>query len=297
KLDTIRMGDKYQRTRPPENEEKKRKKPKTESYKTKSSSSGSLLSETVDDVSNIMYRPKTQETRQTYEVLLSFIQEAIGDQPRDILCGAADEVLAVLKGDKMKEKEKKKETELLLGGLAEERFALLVNLGKKINDYGVDEKTHVSEDNIDETYGVNVQFEESDEEDDEVVYREIRDEDSNDEGEEGVETGDSGTLQATNLDSQQESESNKVDHSLDPRVIDAYWLQRKLRSFYDDPMIAQAKSKEVLEILKNAADDRDAENQLVRLLGFNQFDFIKILRQYRQMILYCTLLASAQSSS
>ena len=39
-----------------------------------------LLSEGIDDMVGIMYRPKTQETRQTYEVLLSFIQEALGDQ-------------------------------------------------------------------------------------------------------------------------------------------------------------------------------------------------------------------------
>lgn len=74
-----------------------------------------LLSEGVDEIVGIIYRPKTQETRQTYEVLLSFLQEALGDQPRDILCGAADEVLSVLKNDKLKEKEKKKETETLLG--------------------------------------------------------------------------------------------------------------------------------------------------------------------------------------
>ncbi len=57
-------------------------------------------------------------------------------QPRDILCGAADEVLATLKNENTRTKEKKKELELLLGDLAEERFALLVNLGKKITDYG-----------------------------------------------------------------------------------------------------------------------------------------------------------------
>lgn len=44
-----------------------------------------LLSEGVDDMVGIMYRPKTQETRQTYEVLLSFIQEALGDQVRIFL--------------------------------------------------------------------------------------------------------------------------------------------------------------------------------------------------------------------
>ena len=39
-----------------------------------------LLSEGIDEMVGIMYRPKTQETRQTYEILLSFIQAALGDQ-------------------------------------------------------------------------------------------------------------------------------------------------------------------------------------------------------------------------
>ena len=61
-------------------------------------------------------------------------------QPRDVLCGAADEVMAVLKNDRMKDKERKHEVEGLLGELADERFALLTNLGKKITDWGADEK-------------------------------------------------------------------------------------------------------------------------------------------------------------
>uniref|UniRef100_A0A669DEH7 U5 small nuclear ribonucleoprotein 200 kDa helicase n=1 Tax=Oreochromis niloticus TaxID=8128 RepID=A0A669DEH7_ORENI len=36
-------------------------------------------------------------------------------------------------------------------------------------------------------------------------------------------------------------------------------------------------------ILQTASDDRECENQLVLLLGFNTFDFIKILRQHRRM--------------
>ena len=56
------------------------------------------------------------------------------------MCGAADEVLQVMKNDRLKDKERKKEVEELLGGLAEERFAVLVNLGKKITDWGQEEK-------------------------------------------------------------------------------------------------------------------------------------------------------------
>lgn len=46
------------------------------------------------------YRPRTQETRAAYEAVLAFIREQFGDQPQDILKGAADEVLAVLKDDR-----------------------------------------------------------------------------------------------------------------------------------------------------------------------------------------------------
>ena len=47
--------------------------------------------------------------------------------------------------------------------------------------------------------------------------------------------------------------------------------------------------------LQEATDDREAENKLVVLLGFNQFDFIRVLRQHRQMsefaaiLVYCTI--------
>ena len=70
---------------------------------------------------------------------------------------------------------------------------------------------------------------------------------------------------------------------LTPHQIDAFWLQRKLSKVYDDPAQAQTKVKEVIEILKTAADERDVETQLVLLLGFNQFDIIKLLRSNRQM--------------
>uniref|UniRef100_T1JH32 U5 small nuclear ribonucleoprotein 200 kDa helicase n=1 Tax=Strigamia maritima TaxID=126957 RepID=T1JH32_STRMM len=297
RLEGSRMGDRYQRTKPKFSEERKAKRQKRDEarYDFTKMKGSSLLSQGMDDTIGISYRPKTQETRQTYDILLSVIQEALGDQPRDVLCGAADEVLAVLKNERLKDKERKTDVEAYIGTLADERFALLVNLGKKISDYGVDEKSELADDNIDETYGVNVQFEESDDEDDEDVYGEVRDDDSNDENE-GEEARVETTLQATNLSNGKET-TTKTEKLLHPRDIDAYWLQRKLSRNYDDPMLAQSTADEVLSILKKASDDRDCENQLVLLLGYNQFDFIKVLRQHRQMIMYCTLLASSQSES
>ena len=60
--------------------------------------------------------------------------------------------------------------------------------------------------------------------------------------------------------------------------------------------MSQAKSREVIEVLQSAEDDREAENKLVILLGYDAFDFIRTLKKHRQMILHCTLLASAQSA-
>ncbi|XP_006806007.1 U5 small nuclear ribonucleoprotein 200 kDa helicase [Neolamprologus brichardi] len=150
------------------------------------------------------------------------------------------------------------------------------------------------DDNIDETYGVNVQFESDEEEVDEDQYGEVRDEHS-DEDSEGVEAAVDSTLSANLGGAGDVMTVKKKD--LHPRDIDAFWLQRQLSRFYDDAIVSQKKADEVLEILKTASDDRECENQLVLLLGFNTFDFIKILRQHRRMIQYCTMLASAQSEA
>lgn len=59
-------------------------------------------------------------------------------QPREIIFGAADEVLRELKRDDITEKKKKVEVEGLLGSMDEERYTLLVGLGKRITDYVMD---------------------------------------------------------------------------------------------------------------------------------------------------------------
>ncbi|CAF1258343.1 unnamed protein product, partial [Didymodactylos carnosus] len=292
-----KMGDKAQRTRPEKKDKKQKKEDEYSKYDITRFKGQTLLSDgTSDDTSSIMYRPKTQETKQTYEFLLGFIQEALGDQARNVLCGAADEVLIILKNDKLRDKERKHEIETLLSSkIPDQRFALLVNLGKKITDWSTDDKTK-QEEEIDETYGVNVEFEGSDSERDDDVDEIRDDEEADDEGEDAKMDY---TIQGKNVIDKNISGDDlaRQNKSLQAHDIDAYWLQRKLSKVYDEPMVAQTKAQEVLEILKNASDDRELENQLVLLLGYNQFDFIKILRANRQMILYCTLLASSQSAS
>ncbi|TGZ69988.1 hypothetical protein CRM22_003424 [Opisthorchis felineus] len=288
------MGHKSQRTKPPMLQEKRAKRQKRDeiqqdALKLKSTS---LLSDDLEDIAGVVYRPKTPDTRKTYEYILHCIQEALGDQSREVLCGAADEVIATFKNSHLKDSERRKETESLLGQLADERYNIIVNLCKKITDWKDENASTATGENIDETYGVNVQFEESDQEDEEDVYGEVKEDDEEDEAE-GEEAVVEMTLQSRSAD--QNKALRHTTEQLRPRDIDAFWLQRNLAKQCKDPVLAQTKARECLEILQSATDDRDLENRLVRTVGYGQFDFVKLLRVNRMMVLYCTLLAQAQS--
>ena len=140
KLLGTRMGDRHLRMKP-KNEDKVQPKKSSNRDKKENLSTFNIkatsLSE-MDDMVALTYTPKSEVTKEAYEVVLSFIQEALDEQPRDILCGAADEVLIALKSDKVKDSEKQKEIETFLGPLKKEKFHALVNLGKKITDFGMD---------------------------------------------------------------------------------------------------------------------------------------------------------------
>ena len=102
-----RMGDRVKTVRPPELEALLEKKRKREEEKAKAKTgttqvafstqhTGNILAET-EDVDVGIYRPKTRETTVVYEKLLSFLQKVLGDQPNNVLAGAADEALVRLK--------------------------------------------------------------------------------------------------------------------------------------------------------------------------------------------------------
>lgn len=109
----------------------------------------------------------------------------------------------------------------------------------------------------------------------------------------GEDAGVEVTLQSKAGDNEPEAKADS--DSLHPRDIDAFWLQRNVSKHCKDPVLAQKKAQECLDILRTASDDRDLENRLVRCIGYEQFGFLRVLRRYPAMILHCTLLAQAQS--
>jgi len=127
----------------------------------------------TQDLERLTYRPRTAETREVYELILSSVHTALGGQAQDIVRSAADMVLEALKNEGMKDFDKK-EVEEVLGLISSESFSQLITLGKKISDYGAEDEKMADlekkEVEIDEEFGIAVVFDE--EEGDE----EIRDE-------------------------------------------------------------------------------------------------------------------------
>ena len=251
-------------------------------------------------VEGLRYRPRTPATRQTYDLILTTTANKLGDVPHEVVRSAADAVLEFLKDEDMKDFDKKKEIDDLLGtSMGSKEFNELVNLGKKITDYDAQDDEDMTDGDagngpeggaeLDERQGVAVVFDESDEEDDDGVARtfEVRDEDepsSDEDTDEGGIQTDAPTADAAragngeeNVDASEGEEmvidgrtgafTSKQDQKAKKNIIpihdiDAFWMQRQIGSIYSDAHVQQEKTQEGLRILAGISED--GEEKLLR---------------------------------
>ncbi|KAF1790109.1 P-loop containing nucleoside triphosphate hydrolase [Phytophthora cactorum] len=240
------------------------------------------------------YRPKNPASQEAYEQILSVVAQQLGAQPGEILAGAAEEVLAILKNDNYRDDEKHKEVQKLLKTIPTHTFSQLVAAGKRVTDFfpengekkageeeGEDAAAVESDEEVDKEMGVAVVFDDEDEEE-ESDLDEVRD----DEEDEAMKM----------KDGYDDEDDGDAKYRLDVHAIDAFWLQRELSKFYKDAEISAKLAEDVLSILKEAGSDLSAcENRLVLLLDYDKFDFIKLLLENRAKVLYCTRLKQAQN--
>lgn len=306
KIDPKSFGDRAYKGRPPELDEKlqkARKKKEREllvSEPTRQSKKRRLQEESVLTSSEEgVYQPKTKETRAAYEAMLSLIQQQLGGQPLNIVSGAADEMLAVLKNDNFKNPEKKKEIEKLLNPISNQVFDQLVSIGRLITDYqdGGDASASAAadgDDGLDDDVGVAVEFEENEEEEEESDLDVVPDDEEEDD--DVMEASASGAMQmGSGIDDDEMREADE-GMALNVQDIDAYWLQRKISQAYEqqiDPQQSQKLAEEVLKILAEG-DDREVETKLLVHLQFDKFSLIKYLLRNRLKVVWCTRLARAE---
>lgn len=321
-INKYQMGDKAQRTQPksskrahddgPESHEQKKKKKKKSKYGNEGQSSVFLAGEKADILTesaaleSYSYKPKNPISKDAYERILSVVAQKLGQQPGEILAGATEEVLEIIKDDTYRDDEKYKETQKLLKNLRSEEFNELVTLGKKITDFkndeddenaNTDEET-ANEGDMDKEMGVAIEI---DDDDDESIsdLDEIRDDDEEEEEEEGVlnNEGQAMRFQEEEKDEDMEDNSQNKKYFMDVQSIDAFWLQREVSKFYQDADVSAKITDDILSILKEAEDLGSCENRLVLLLDYDKFDFIKLLLHNKNKILFCTRLKQAQSES
>ncbi|CAA9987030.1 pre-mRNA-splicing helicase BRR2, putative [Plasmodium knowlesi strain H] len=119
----------------------------------------SVLNINLQDI--FMYKPSTKYTEKIFSNVMGMVRGIIGDHTGDIINSACNEVLHILKNDKLSNEEKKKQVEdaLEVSSMTDEQFIELNNYAREIYDFNREE---VFEE-VDEEEGVAVVFEEDDE--------------------------------------------------------------------------------------------------------------------------------------
>ena len=272
------------------------------------------LSAADANIEGLRYRPRTNATREIHNLILAETAKRLGDVPHEVVRSAADAVIEYLKDEDMKDLDKKKEIEDLLGATIDpKQFNQLVNLGKKITDYNAADEDMEGNDlgdgaELDERQGVAVDFEDEVDDDEDVVTRgqEVReDEESESEGAGGdsdaATPDDSGAEDVIfkaeeSTKSRQRAQKGKSD--ILARDIDAYWLQRKIGALYPDAHLQQSKTQEALRILEDAeADLREVENDLMELFDYEHHELVESLVINRIKVVYVTRWRRAPENS
>eukprot|EP01015_Nassula_variabilis_P004431 TRINITY_DN1308_c0_g1_i11.p1 TRINITY_DN1308_c0_g1~~TRINITY_DN1308_c0_g1_i11.p1 ORF type:complete len:278 (+),score=55.19 TRINITY_DN1308_c0_g1_i11:3-836(+) len=209
KIDPKRMGDRAQTSTKPKKPQQQVQKPTQKKaqnlYNPKKTTKINVdTRQSVVDVEiqeKLVYRPKTRENRLIYEQILNIIHGLLGDETGETLRSVADEIIAVLKMEGIKDYDKKTEIEGMIGKIAPELFSTLLNLSKQITDYSADQDQNVDDDEISVALEMDQdqRFDEGDEgEDDEQFQQEeYREGDDDDEREEETEEKEQQVLRRT----------------------------------------------------------------------------------------------------
>ncbi|EAU82984.1 pre-mRNA splicing factor [Coprinopsis cinerea okayama7 len=311
RIDPKEMGSRVQRQAPKDLDKKKKKAAdKLEAAEKQSKRKAELgagfgyadIIEATQDVEGLTYRPRTAETREVYQLMLSAVHSALGDQAQDIVRSAADTVLESLKNEGLKDFDKKKEIEEVIGPISNELFSQLLGLSKKITDYNEEDETMKDPDaerkdaEIDDEVGVAVVFDDEEAEDDDDEGFEINegsdsDDDEEDEEEEVPEGMDADDEELVIGGSSSKDKKDKADKDIvSPHSVDGFWVQRQIAEVYPDPVTAADKAAAVLSILGSESSARDAENQLMELFDYQSFHIIAKFIKNRDVVVWCTKL-------
>ena len=312
------MGSRNERETAPTKQlgqEQARKRKRTEP--SQSARKSGILSQADLNIEGLRYRPRTAATKDVYDLIATNVAQKMGgDYGLEITASATDSILEYLKDESMKDYDKKKEIDDILGvTLSSQEFNQLVNLGKKITDYDAqDEDDEMQDadggdgDELDERDGVAVDFGSDDDDEEGGRTFEIREEgeDSDDEVRVGEDDdvrqpGDAGDAEQDEdgdvgmvLDNQTRAgDRDAQDPNFVPaHEVDAYWLQRQIGQIYEDAHIQTEKTHEAESIMTSkdsTGEDkplREVENDLMELFDYEHHELVGKLVKNRDKIIW-----------
>ena len=306
--------------RPPA-QEQARKRKRTEPLQ--GSRAAGVLSQADLNIEGLRYRPRTAATKDVYDLIATNVAQKMGgDYGLAITASATDSILEYLKDESLKDFDKKREIDDILGiTLSSREFNTLVNLGKKITDYDAqDEDEDMADDagegaDIDERQGVAVDFGSEDEEEEGGGRTfEVREEDEESEDELAMGTEDVAKDGAgPPADGEPAEEDGEEDDGMvienramqrrkeerDPNFIaahdiDAYWLQRQIGQIYEDAHIQADKTREAEQIMSDTDEAgeqkplREVENDLMELFDYENPELVGKVVKNRDKIVWVT---------
>ncbi|ODV80536.1 RNA helicase-related protein required for pre-mRNA splicing [Suhomyces tanzawaensis NRRL Y-17324] len=224
---------------------------------------------------NISYHPTNEDTAHFFDLIMTQVRHFLPDTSHEVILSAADTILEIIKGDGGVLEKKTEVSDILDAKVSDVQLNDLINLANRITDYAVEE---IEEEDGDE--GVAVVFDESEAED-------IPEEDDEDDQDEPQEEEDAEDAPRTETVLQSTTTTKKSSTILPLHEIDLFYLQRKLTSIFEneDPAKIQSIHNELSTILGNREfTSRDVENELMELMDYDHFDFVKLCTENRWRI-------------
>ncbi|ANB15899.1 Brr2p [Sugiyamaella lignohabitans] len=249
-----------------------------------------------DDIEgDLTYVANTPVAREVLDLIMSWVQSYLEDVSHETIRSAADAILVAVKDQALKDSEKKKEVEDIVGPVTNEHFSQLESLCRRMPD--IEENESPGKTGADDEIGVAVTFEGDD--DDEGIDGLTDEEDEEDIDDEPslqapVETSQTLENESEIIKGTSTSENSK-EATLPAHELDAYWLQRRLSPIFTDAHLLQEKTAQVFEILASPMSLGQAENEIMELFDFDHFDLAKFLCLNRSKIVWLTRFNRAET--
>ena len=293
------MGEAVRSTSAPS---KKRKK---DDKKVKEKTTAERGDEFKDLPGGSEYKPTTPQTSASYSSLLSHLRQSLGSSMSlEIVVDAAMEILEiVLDADGDIRTMESTVNEVLTGSKGPFPDSSLWDKIKGsalgCSDY-VRAADRMEADKSAEDGGMN-------EEGVAVVFDSDDEEGENEDGEDGNLND---TILASDSESEEEEEGNMVtakakegmeggegDDRINPLDIDEHYIQRMLLPHYSNDSNVTAKIASGVLANLEVGDERETENKLVVLLGFDKFEVVKKLMKNRWRLVFCTQLKKVEEDT